>query len=129
MATYTGSGRFVAICPNNNGYDDLDMTGIHGVTFGSGTTPYLSVSTHYTTNNNEITDWNMTIQHGTDPNTGDSLPMYIGLPALQQVNLKATATQTGSVRVVKGVNVDSNWYATPQYSYLEFYCGFLVRAT
>ena len=137
MATYRGSGKFVAITASNNGYNNVYSTGMHGVSFGVGQNIYATISPHYevASDGSTITGTSLNIEPGVDNNNNADWPLYIGFPNLKQLQVRGYSGYTGSVRLVSRIDVDSGttenpgtFIATTYYTNYTFHCGLLVGA-
>ncbi len=129
MATYTGSGKFVAITASNNGYDYVYPEGMHGITFGKNEDVYCTISPHYKLSGDTIVDTSLNIESGIFENASINMPLYIAFTNLQMLYLgsRSRSGYTGSIRVANNVSVDSHYMPTTIYKTYTFYCGILTN--
>lgn len=129
MATYYGSGRFVAITASNNGYDHEYSKGILGVSFGKDEDVYCTLSPHYQLNGDTITDTSLNIASGIFENESIDMPLYIAFTNLKNLKIGGKYTgYTGEIVVANNVNVWDTW--EPPVTYYKgytFYCGILTN--
>jgi hypothetical protein len=129
MATYSGSGKFVAITASNNGYDYIYEAGMHGVTFGHEGDVYCTISPHYELGSGDtIADTSLNIESGIFDTAAINMPLYVGFTNLQRLYIgDRYSGYTGDIRVANYVTVDSNYMPTTQYKTYKFYCGILTN--
>lgn len=130
MATYYGSGRFVAVTASNNGYDYIQEPGMHGITFGRDEDVYCTISPHYELANdqNTITDASLNIESGIFSNASIDMPLYIAFPNLKSLKIGNNYGYTGEIEVANTVSVwDTFEPPITYYKTYRFYCGILTN--
>lgn len=131
MATYRGSGRFIAVTASNNGYDYVYEPGMHGITFGVDDDVYCTISPHYqlASDRTTIADTSLNIESGIDAKSRIDMPLYLAFTNLQRLGIGGRYTgYTGDIRVANNVTVnETTFIPTTQYKTYKFYCGILTN--
>ena len=88
------SGAFVAITANTSGYNNVRVTGMHGISFGYNQQVYLTVASHYYTyddgGSTYISDASLTVEPGLNSSKSADLPMLISYPNLQRFKINGS---------------------------------------
>lgn len=125
------SGAFVAITANTSGYNNVRVTGMHGISFGYNQQVYLTVASHYYTYDDRgstyISDASLTVEPGLNSSKSADLPMLISYPNLQRFKINGSSGYSGDVTLVSGVHLDSVYKATPIDKTYKFQNGFLLN--
>lgn len=121
MATYSGSGRFVALAANDNPFEFPQ--GVSGVVFGVGTSIYGRITPRYTLSGTTVTGTALCIDPGAVEGN-----LYLNFPSLTVLKVNGYTGYTGQITVVNGTSYNqSTDRETPTFTNYGFRNGLLLN--